>query len=186
MYDSADYAASRLAGTIIQLPSGEPVTVSNCEGRSAGILVHYNELINTMKDGRIRLKELDLTPVPLGFANTQQGVAYLARIPKRSDYRQGLRNSNYMSVYGVNHRTVPTASLYKTITNKYMDFEPVLDEVTNIGTTTAFNREFALARVGDDIKILYKWKGVVGDVVNGIPGLLGAYEYLQESLEEAV
>lgn len=185
MYDTAEYAQSRLSGTIVRVDK-DPIVVNFCDSTRGGIAIGYSRLINPSSQHRVMIKDVDLTPVPLGFANTTKGVSYLTRVPKRSDYRQGLRSSNYTSVFGNDHRMVSASSLYKTIVNKFVCFEQALDEVTNTDITTAFNREFALIKTEGEVKILYKWKGVVGDIVNNIPALLGEHEYLQESLEEAL
>ena len=184
MYDSSEYADSRLRDTIVR-QGDKPVKILSCFTNEGKI---WAELFTYPGGGRrtVPLDKLDLTPVPLGFSNTSRGVAYLARIPKRLDYRQGLRFSNYTSLYGREHRSISKTSIANTIRGNYPSFKSCLDEVVNMERfSQAFSREFALLSERGSVKIIAKWGLMVGDVINKEPLLKNGFEYLQETLDEA-
>ncbi len=186
MYDTVDYAASRLNGTIVR-HDGDPVTILEIGGRRNNLTCSYTT-VATEEQGQDHLNAFDLTPVPLGFAWCPDGLAYLTRIPRRGDYRQGLRNNNYTSLTGVDHRAVLPQQLVKTIKGQFRSFESALDECVNIrGSHLAFNRNFALISNGNSqIGLHYRWFGKIGDVVNGLITLDDKYQHVQEFLEESM
>ena len=188
MYDCSQYANSRLAGTIVRLNSGRPITIDNCEseGRSK-ISIHYHYLNTGRRGPGVMLTDVDLTPVSLGWADTSSDAAYLCRMPKASDYRQGLRSSNYTSVFGADKRYVNHKNLSQTIIGSYPSLANCLDEAANSGRITALCRQFAIKpkKSSNNFHMYFKWFGVVGDIVNGRPSLGNNFDHLQETLEEA-
>lgn len=188
MYDNGQYANSRLAGTIIRLGNGRPVTVIECEGAGEDIQVCYSYLsTGNRARGLYRLVEMDLTPVPLGWADhSRWDASYLVRIPKRNDWRQGLRLSNYSSVFGSDKREITASNLSKTILGNFLSFDDAVDEAVNNGKITPFSREFAVGYRGKEVELYFKWFGKVGDVRNTKFDLSDKFSHLQEVLEEAV
>jgi hypothetical protein len=186
MYDSIDYANQRLAGTIITYDN-EPVTVVNCGGRNTQITAE----VCYLKDnnvGKVLLKNCDITPVKLGFVNTNYGVGYLGRIPLRKDWKQGLRLNTLRSMWGVDARWVNNKNLRNCIVASYPTFARALEDTVNDRFPVAFSRTFSLAYDDDEDKVLlnYKWMGAVGDVVNGKPQLYDKYGFLIEALDEVM
>lgn len=190
MYDTAEYALNRLSGTIIRIKdSGVPIIVSMTDYDRNNIQLYYNYLANGLQGPPILLSDADLTPVSLGWANhTISDAAFLARVPKRSDWRQGLRMSNYTSLFGSDKRVIEPRSLCRTIEGFYMSFELSLDEAFNSGKITSFCRNFAVKPLerGTNLALYFKWYGIVGDVLNGTPQLYEQFDFLQESLGEVV
>ena len=187
LYDTAEYANSRLNGTIVRL-NGKPVKISECFEDDSGIAATYRHLSNGAS-GVSPLEEFDLSPVPLGWAiSDREGASYLTRVPKRSDYRQGLRLSNYTSVFGDEHRRVGKVALSNCIIGKYPSFDSVLDEVSNQPAFRPYSRDFALSskHAPDGVLIMFKWLGAVGNVIKGKGLLAPQFEYLQESFEESM
>lgn len=194
-YHDHDYTSQRLSGTIIRL-GAEPVTVIGVdhESDSQNIRVSIRSLKPRSSSTNARLKDLDLTPVPLGFAITKNtGGTYLARIPKRSDYRQGLRDSNYGSLLGPDHRRVTKYELRKTILGIHSDFEFAMEELENTPDELSrdqfflpFARDWAVYKSGKRAVLAHKWMANVGDIVKDRPLLHPNLNYLQESLELAL
>lgn len=187
MYDTAEYANSRLMDTIVR-HNGEPIRVHDCFNISRGNIGVNFHYVHDSRNNDCPLVNLDLTPVPLGMSWSSRGMAYLARIPKRSDYRQGLRNSNFKSLTRIDHRHVSDRELVKTIKGRYVPFDTALDEVMNTpDMSIAFNRHFAL--VNDRhwrVTLEYKWHGIVGTVVEGLVTLDEPFQHLQETLDGAI
>jgi len=184
MYDNAEYANSRLMGTIVRY-GREPVTVDLCSDNK--VLGNISVSFTFLKDNCKKvaaLEELNLVPVSLGWANSPFGISYLARASLRKDWRQGLRDNTLRSLYGVDCRNIPLINLRDCIIEKYPTFSYALEEVTCFPNPIAFSRKFALAPRGDDIYLLYKYFGAVGDVVNGRIHLKDRFGFLIESLDE--
>lgn len=186
MYDNAEYAHSRLSGTIIRLTNrGTPITVTGCENGDEDIRVFYRTL-SSSKRGQCNLNEVNLVPVSLGWVNdSSMDASYLARMPLRSDYRQGLRSHNYISLYGPEKRYVENVNLSRTIQNKFFNVDSAIEEATNVSKITAFSRDFSIGLSKNGMKKLlyFKWYGVVGDIVNDQISLSDEYSHLTETLE---
>lgn len=190
MYDSAEYANNRLHGSIVRLIStGKPIKIQGCEGRKGNIKVSYT-FLNTGRGGEITsLSNINLSPVSLGWADHgSRDSSYLVRIPKRSDWRQGLRSANYMSLYGCDKRYIKDSSLTRTILGQYLSFALAADEACNSNKITAYCRDFAIKtrRKDEELDLYFKWFGKVGDIVNGEGQLSPHFGHLQETLEESM
>ena len=180
-YDTDDYARSRLLHTIV-LHEGKPVEVGHIEGGKA-ILQH-------LKDGttvNVQLSEIDLTPIRLGYFNHGGDAHYLKRLPKRNDWRQGLRGNN------VNMPRLLNTGVIELCKGTYPSFEEACDMVEDGHDCVAFSRQFAIGSDGD---LEYRGSFLVGhtkegDVVGGVcrletPVLVDKYKYLAEALKEAM
>lgn len=89
LYDSTDYAQSRLMDTVVRV-NGNPVIVVGIAD-----LAHI-EVQTLIKSRRktVTMQDLDLEPVELGYVNYNGCAIYASRKPKRQDWRQGLRYEN--------------------------------------------------------------------------------------------
>ena len=91
-YEEPGYAADRLTGTIVR-HNEKAVKVGMVAGADAVEIVY----VVANKRSLCPLKELDITPVPLGFCNYNGNVTYLSRCPVRQDWKQGLRSKTLRS-----------------------------------------------------------------------------------------
>lgn len=186
MYDNVEYASQRLEGTIVSF-KGKPVRIDRCLLYKTRIFAEFRSLNNPEKYEKVPLEELDLTPIKLGFVNTKYGVCYLGRIPLRKDWKQGTRTQNMRIMWGgIDIRWVSDKDLYRTIVGKYPSFNTALEETVNTGLGIAFHKHFALMQEKDGVFLLYKFLGKVGDIVNNKPQLFDNYQFLNESLEQAM
>ena len=184
------YARSRLEGTIILHNSGTPVSVdrvSRSEDRK-GIVIYSHDIVDPMTTYNSPIEDFNFEPVRMGFCESKVGLAFLTRVPKRNDWRQGLRANNYQSVWGPDARMVGMRQLKRSIMNRYPPLEYCCDESICMQVSKPFSRDFAVSYNGHDEKLdlLYKWFGKVGDVLNYQPILSPEFEYLNGPLEEAV
>lgn len=189
MYEDAQYAGSRLNGTIVRSKSGAPIVIDKVvDGEDGGLIAYTHKFTEVpgVNRKKVLLNNLDLSPVPLGFAYNGHGVAYLQRTPKRNDWRQGLRRNTLRSSYGVDKRLITDTDLKRTIEGKYLNFELALDEADNLGIDIPWCREFCIGinRKLRHPTLLYKWFGEVGDFIGGIPQLKPEFEHLHELLQE--
>jgi len=148
----------RLGETIVRY-KGEPVYVANTSGNGTGpFSLEVAPLTNTEKRITVKMEEVDLTPVPLGYINNWPFVCYLMRVPQRK-YQQGLRIGELRTPtpgYRSNvTRNLP--ALYNTIMGIY----PSFDEAYTLAHThnaCAFHRAFALKDTGlrNEMCLCYK------------------------------
>jgi len=180
-YDTAEYAGNRLNESIVSY-KGEPIRVNACGDTSNGIVVR-GEYIQNGDTVKVLLKDIDLTPVTLGFVNTNRGIGYLARVPLRRDWKQGLRMNNLRSLYGIRERILRDIDLYKVIKGVYPSFQYALENTVNDGVARAFSRNFAIVMKDDNPMIVYKYHGIVGYIKDGRPILISPHECLMQELE---
>lgn len=179
--DDWDYAGSRLNGSIVA-KGKDPMLIMEV-GRM-GVVGHN---LRTGDAENCKLSDLDVKPFKLGYLNFRGGVGYLARIPKRQDWRQGLRRGNC----SFTHMTVDTRfdpssrefclSLSKTVSLEYPSYEASYKKAINRGVAVAFHRHWAISSDGN---LLYKNGETVGVCAEGGPVLDKKYGHLKEYLEE--
>jgi hypothetical protein len=178
MYNNAGYAAERLIGTIVKLKTGDPIFIDNIVNG----VVDYQLLYDEEEDGpyQCKLDALDIEPVRLGFVRTHYGYSYICRIPKREDWRQGLRANTMRSRDGiVAPEEIGWFSLYECIKGIYPN-------LSDCGDGVAFHRDFKITKEG---KINYKDKWDIGYFTNKEEKRYTLFEnsmWARESLEEAL
>lgn len=187
-YDTPDYAASRLVGTVVMYKDC-PVHVENI--RSSGLACVQD--VRTGYDFEVDMSELDTTPVQLGYVNVGKSCVYVCRSPKRQDWKQGMRYENISAVS--NMSKVPFNRItYKDISNTILNKFPKLPTCyKNVSTgkynKQAFCRDFCLSFVVDDtgipqVHLEYGGFGVVGSYDGERFSLNEKYQYLKERLED--
>ena len=177
--DDWQYADSRLQGTIVR-HDGKAVLVEGVGKKGAVI-----SLLRADTEPKIvKLDDLDLSPVKLGFCNINMDVSYLTRMPMRRDWRQGLRKGNFVSVFGTIAELVPFPNLADTIENIYPSLEECLATPNN--TFKAWCREWAIGKSSTKERPLYYKNTAVGSVINGKPELKGDNMLLREALQEVL
>ena len=152
------YAAQRLNGSIVRRGS-YPVEVMDVGHQGE---VHARTIV-THKDRMFKLDELDLSSPELGMVNTMRGPVYLARIPKRDDWRQGLRRANVGKLWG-QRVEVDSKLIYKCIRGKYPEILSAINDSEMEGLRIAFHRHWALEVVGKRVELYYKWYGKAGSM----------------------
>lgn len=169
------YASTRLNGTVVRV-GVEPVVVNEVRGVDLVDLTYLRSGERCVKS----LRELNVKPVPLGFVNDSGECTYVARMPRRSNYRQGLRGDNTLCLYGKSLPSFMSVSVANTIVGSY----PSLGEALSSGSkSVAWSRHWAITNTG---VLLYKAKGEVGRINGGMPELHPKYSYLNECLQEAL
>ena len=78
-YTNVAYAQSRLVGTIVRV-KGKAAYIDNISAKR----VTYTDWITGGAE-EAKPEEMDITPVPLGYCNTQRTTPYLVRYPVRQD-----------------------------------------------------------------------------------------------------
>jgi hypothetical protein len=125
----------------------------------------------------VPLDDLNFKPVPLGWCNfSRHHATYLARIPKRRDWRQGIRAETCFSSR-ISYRQIPHENLAKCIMGEYPKFKGLVGKPWI--KITAWSRKWA----SDGVDLYYGNLGAVGEMRNGEPVLREEFSYLKESLE---
>ena len=190
-YDSASYAYERLNKTIVNTSKGVPIYLDYCRGGGAGAFDpdedEPEEMVDecefrayTLKDRElliISLKEIDLTPVKLGYVNfTDYHALYFSRTPIRN-WKQGLCVNNLVISGHTDDQinvNFPAWELHNTILRCYPSYEECIEN----SFVTAFCPNFATSKEG----ILYHKAKVVGEGKS----LYDPYFYLEQHLNECL
>lgn len=176
------YANTRLQGTIVRRKG------TNKPLRVIGVVRDGTAHCSTVLRGlerQVHLDELDCTSPELGFVNTDKECFYMARVPKREDWRQGLRENN---VTILDKPVRPREKdIYHAIADTYPTFDKCVQFVQEEGGTMAFHKDWAVRFKAETICLVYKYFGVVGEVDDAGNILLrDGYKELQQSCEEAI
>ena len=182
-YEEPGYAADRLMGTIVR-HKGKAVKVDVIgAGGKTGITY-----ISTGRREECNLRDLDITPVPLGFCNLNREATYLSRCPVRQDWKQGLRNKTLRSSsdrWGIDE--IPFKAIGYTIENNYPTLKDAFQHLSEGAVNMmAWCRNFAVDSQGN---IYFKALGVVGEFLDRKERrfqLKKEFIWVQESLEEVL
>jgi hypothetical protein len=174
-----EYANSRLEQTVV-VYDGKPVFVT-CVQRGMTATVSYLDSIETFF--KVKVDELDLHPVRLGYCNRGGAVAYLMRKPMRRDWRQGLRFGNFTAIGDFPAEALSYKDVGQVILGKYPTFAKVLEEITKKRVhSMAWCREWA---IDSGLRLWHK-RNVVGTIEDGKPVLNAESHFLREALEEVL
>lgn len=180
------YASTRLNGTIVRRKDkcGHPVVVNHI-GRDGTVSC---ETVITRRERTCTLDDLDLSSPELGMVNTKGNIAYLARCPKRNDWRQGLRRNNVKVMYG--QAEVTDKLIYRAIRGRYPSLQDAISEAMEDGVKIAFHRHWAVSYDNRSRRIVlfYKWYGKAGtmDEDGGDWNLRDSREFKFSNLVEAL
>ena len=179
--DDRNYTAMRLENTVVRdKKEGVLVTVVDVYETPEGLMAIVNPFGNNKARYETLLCDLDLSSPPLGNVTYKETVVYVARLPLRNDWRQGLRRENLVYVFEgrLYKYLLPSLSVLKTpVYNKYPTYKKCL------GKNKAFSRTFSLDKEGN---IWYKCRDIVGHDFLGTPKLDEKYTWLEEALQDAL
>lgn len=172
-----NYAESRLVDSIVRIAkTGEPVKVEHINQRTGEALVIF---LKDKTSCEVPLDDLNLKPVPLGWCNTRMGATYLARIPRRRDWRQGIRAETCFSSV-VAFRMIAFSDIAKCIRGEYPKFKDVIKNQNK--QVMAWSRKWAT----DGKNVLFGQLGTVGTMEKGVPTLSEGFLFLKESLSASI
>jgi len=192
-YNNQAYAANRLVGTIVR-HKDKAISVQVVGNRVVAIKLIGGEQIE------FPYKELDINPVPLGYANIGGKALYISRIPLRNDWKQGLRpknmryslskpNNGEIEEEDLLRRELPNDVIGKTIEGIYPSYDDVVRAIANPGKklqSMAYDRNFA---IGVDGSIFHKGKYTVGTMIDAarrVFRLKDEFWWAKEALEETL
>ncbi len=180
------YADSRLAGSMVRNLEGLPVYVDCVQEDGDVVAIVYEN--NVPNEKILSLDDLDLTPVELGYVNTEEfGAVYACRRPMRRDWRQGLRHNNIVVLgRNINPASLSWLEYCKTILGDFPKFDSIVDKLRErkLDTPAAWCRQFSLH---PDSTVYYCGERV-GEysLKHGKIMLNKEHVYLQEALEEVL
>lgn len=114
IYDSGEYAATRLVGTVV-MHKRRPVKVESINRQ----MVAFVAPVLGGRPYYVPLDGLNMFDFKLGYINTESGAKYVARRTLRTDYRQGLRPSNTMA----NRRSATFEEIGKALLQRHSSYE---------------------------------------------------------------
>lgn len=179
--DNVEYARQRLENTVIRTLEGEAVYVNGV--RQAGKKLVFDVLkLLSGEELKLSSDKLLFESPPLGYVNSPNGAAlYMVRVPRRNDWRQGIRRENIKCFSNETHAApdffqINYKNIAKTIQNIYPTLDVALKSIDKIVPVIGFCRDFA---VGLEEKVFYK-----GYEVGLIDKLKPRFQYLKEYFEE--
>lgn len=186
--DDFEYASSRLRNTVVKFDDNPVYVVEISDSEVYGT-------VSNMWGGdekQVHPKDLDLSPIPLGFVNWGRTAGFLSRMPTRY-YKQGLCNNNVnWSLYAGQLYSKNTFRTMKQIFPKAIECLEglVCGEIFRRGISNSFaieanedNFEQPLLRFCDDIVGHVSLSGD-GKNINYI--LDDEFKFLNEVLEKEV
>lgn len=183
-YDDPEYAARRLNGTLVRHINGNPFFVSEVFREGDTLMCRGEDYVKGTPES-YDLREIDLTPVPLGYVNITGGKAvYVSRKPMRRDWRQGLSPVSLV-VHGDGGKFSNFKLLMQPILKQYPSFAKCLEGIGK-RNTFAFSRDFALANREGVTRIMYH-QYEVGTVQEGGRVVLDPSKFfLEQHLAESM
>jgi hypothetical protein len=188
--DDYEYANAKLSDSIVSF-NGHPVYVERVDEEGD---VRYTPLGSNDRPLTARLKDFDLTPLPLGNINLNRGmVSYAARYPVRG-WKQGLRmGSIYFLTNSTEGRRINPhdTGFVNCLTGNYPTMKSCIESlVCEEAQQIAFSREFFLHPFDKTGMSLLGYKNIivgVGRLTEAKDNLLFTlnekYKFLQETLE---
>lgn len=185
--DDFAYAEAKLSNSIVRVASRPFLVMRVGEGGNVlGRHLGYSGVKS------VSLNELDLTPIPLGYWNSASGSAsYLSRLPVRN-WKQGLMANQIVmqTLNPIRGLNIDGEDFIKCLCNKYPSFAQTVEYlVCEPLKTLAFHKVFAMTQFSKkgNSTLLYKGEAVGNfSLDQRIPDLAPKYQFLQETLEEAL
>lgn len=183
VYDSVDYARSRLVGTCIK-HMGTLVKVEDITEEGLAILR------GVVTDGTTThlFTELDVSPLKLGYTNKGNSAYYIMRMPKRNDWKQGTRFEQLFTLSSqgqVPNRSITYKDLAIPALNTYPKLKACFSTIAaGKRERQAFARDFCLSQASSS-EVLVEYKGNISiGTFDGVKfHLIKEYQYLKERLE---
>lgn len=182
------YALEKLKDTVVRLKNGVPVIVEDV------ILQPKSCEVREIAGGErkyVKLRDMDLRSPPLGYVNYRDTVIYVSRVPKRRDWRQGIRENNVKLTPRLCHFEHLWANncLTNCIMGKYPSLDDCLKKLDRRNSTgkpskIAWDRHWA---VDSENIVYYKDWGQVGTLRKEDRTMVfdEKFSYLRESFEES-
>jgi len=176
IYDTVEYARSRLLNTIVMYKR-KPVKVLAIGGGMKATVV-------TPIKGKLRKRfvvacsELNIFNLRLGFINKGGYAKFLSRRTLRHDWRQGLRPENV----GANGVRVSDDDIGRALLHRYPSFDKALENVQRESKSCAWCEDMAIR---SDMDILWRYE-VVGKFDEGVVKLTPKFGFLSKTIKESI
>jgi hypothetical protein len=174
-YTNLVYANERLRSTIVGSKVG-PVYVK-AVGVGDGNGIASVTILKDKSNAEIPMKDIDLTPVQLGYVNMGDESEFFYRIPIRA-FKQGLSAENFTSYNGSKNWSWPLYELHHCIVDEYPSYQECALKLKK-KKSIAFCREFSMT--SDHI---LKYCGRIVGTWDQMPTLNRENQYLTERLKE--
>jgi len=196
MYDDArldvGYISNRLNDTVVRDDKGRLIQFLGLTGdgqRGAAKLSEVEATVRYVDTGHschLRLDRMVFETPRLGYISYDGRAMYVARLPLRRDWRQGLRKENLTVLSSGKLLGYPSHDYRPLVVpvqkrGSYPTVEECLDRVEDYYDSQAFHPDFA---VDSKARLMYKGTVVGGYGSNGFE-LSEEYKWVEESLDNA-
>lgn len=191
------HARNYLEASIIRL-AGAPIYIMNVSSRGRKYILHYTATDDLYVDRYIRQvalddEDIDLSPITLGYVNSELSTVYLARSPKRA-WKVGLVQGSLKCWWMKYDEGLGTEIAWKkqfvdAVKNIYPSIDEAAKKVLELrsGYGHAFHKRFSIVHAPHKIaNVHYKWfPDAVGTFEGTNVVLKDNWSFLKETLEEA-
>jgi hypothetical protein len=177
------YAYTRVSDTFVyDTEKQELALVVGAENRYQNLVVRYCN-----KDcEEAAWDRFSFTPPQLGMINLDQSAFFVERVPKRRDWRQGLRSSQFRTFPSYSHNWLYSSWKYvnQTLKEGFSSLETAIEELEEFASVRAISRYFS---IDDSFRLKYRGTILVGQITDdNTISLDQNYFWLKDQLESEV
>lgn len=154
MYDDVDYARTRLNETIVMDKEGKASYVHNLYVEDGIMSAQCSVLGGDSK--MVKLEDLTLRGFKLGYLNKNGKALYLLRVPKRRDWRQGLRTNNVIGYISKRRCDVASTTIMEALEATYPSVKEASKMLLEGWTSVAISRHYAIERVRNKYVVTFR------------------------------
>ena len=141
-----EYISRRLKNTYVLNTDGKVVYVSKVFKLNGQM---YASVLNTEGPINVKLEQLDLSPIKLGWINYNKDCSFFMRMPIRGAYQQGTSDRNTITIGNgdVCFSMLDFKNIQNTSDNIYPNLYTAIKKVDTLNyTKVAFSRNFAVSK----------------------------------------
>lgn len=180
-YDTEEYAASRLNGTLVMHKNVAVKVLDVLPGMIAKVETVIKKIVSD-----VPINALDVKGMKLGYVNQDNDTVFVVRKPSRRP-RQGLTTENMIDVAngGITH--VQMGCIANTLANSYPTINSAIAKIGGGAIKCAFSRDFC---IDCGWKVEYRGVYTIGelkpdvDKKTHILTLYKQFSYLKERLDD--
>lgn len=179
VYDSVHYAETRLVNTVV-LVKRKPVYVKRINRDRTVRVVAAVRGKGRERSYLVKLDDLIVFDLRLGFVNYDGSARYLSRRTLRNDWRQGLRENNVRASMG----GVDSDLIGRALLHRYPCFKAAVELVSSQGHhSAAWCEDFAVSSY--PLTVMWR-KDAIGTISEDTITLSNKYRFLRKQLKESI
>lgn len=155
MYDDVDYARTRLNETIVMSTDGKAAYIHNLYVED-NIMSAQCSLVDGGDTKMIKLDDLTLRGFKLGYLNRNGKAIYIMRVPKRRDWRQGLRNNNVVGFVKQRRCNISNQTIMEALEATYPSLDKAISMLQEGWSSVALSRQYAIESYRGRYNVIFR------------------------------